>query len=115
MTYSLLELLELNKKVKDFYKKSSEKILEIIKTDIDFTNSLSKKDTNKLLLVAGIEPEVCNNILSIASENDNIKEDVFAIVAQHKLIELLDYSNKKNNEILELKKFLSSHIMYKIN
>jgi len=113
MTHSLLTLLENVKVTKRFYEESHKKVLEIIASGIDFKKPLSIDDFKKLLSLTGFNQEETTSILShVSSYEDTIDDDVFGFAAQQLLVELAEDSDKNQDKMFEIKKFLTYHTIY---
>jgi len=112
-THSLLTLLENVKVTKRFYEESHKKALEIIASGIDFKKPLSTSDLKKLLSLSGFSVEETTSILShVPSGDDTIDDDVFGFAAQQLLVELAEDSDKNQDKMFEIKKFLTYHTIY---
>lgn len=112
-THSLLALLENTSVTKRFYEESHKKALEIIASGIDFKKPLSTADFKKLLSLSGFNQEETTNILAhVPSADDTIDDDVFGFAAQQLLVELAEDSDKNQDKMFEIKKFLTYHTIY---
>ena len=113
MKYSILDCLEAEGLTKDFFNHIFEnKVLDIIRNiNIDFTKPLSMNEFVSLLSYKedGVDTKYYEKKYK---EDDLFEDDVFCFIAQEKLVELSEDENSNENDMYEIKKFLTYHTMY---
>ena len=109
-THSLLTLLENKKFTKEFYDLAHKNCYSIIISgNYDFTKPLSHADTFSLL--RELDPKFTDALLGISTE-DVIDDDVFGFAAQQFLVDLSEDPDKNQEEMFQVKKFLTYHTIY---
>ena len=108
-THSLLTLLENEKLTKEFYRLAHKNCYQIIISGkYDFTKPLSWVDANNLLKEVGIETDLMQSV----HLNDTIDDDVFGFACQQYLVDLSEDPDKNQEEMFQVKKFLTYHTIY---
>ena len=108
-THSLLTLLENKKLTKEFYNLAHKNCYSIIISGkYDFTKPLSWSKTVDLLREVGLETDLMNSV----NIDDTIDDDIFGFAAQQYLVELAEDPNKNQEEMFQVKKFLTYHTIY---
>ena len=108
-THSLLTLLENKKLTKEFYNLAHKNCYPIITSGkYDFTKPLSWSKTVDLLREVGLETDLMNSV----NLDDTIDDDVFGFAAQQYLVELAEDPDKNQEEMFQVKKFLTYHTIY---
>ena len=108
-THSLLTLLENKKLTKEFYRLAHKNCYQIIISGkYDFTKPLSWVDANNLLKEVGIETDLMQSI----NLNDTVDDDVFGFACQQYLVDLSEDPDKNQEEMFQVKKFLTYHTIY---
>lgn len=109
-THSLLTLLENKKFTKEFYDLAHKNCYSIIISgNYDFTKPLSHADTFSLL--RELDPKFTDALLGISTEV-LIDDDVFGFAAQQFLVDLSEDPDKNQEEMFQVKKFLTYHTIY---
>lgn len=109
-THSLLTLLENKKLTKEFYNLAHKNCYSIIISGkYDFTKPLSYSATRDLLNELDLK---FIDALSGIDTNDTIDDDVFGFAAQQYLVELSEDPDKNQEEMFQIKKFLTYHTIY---
>lgn len=109
-THSLLTLLENKKLTKEFYNLAHKNCYPIIVSgEYDFTKPLSYSDTAALLSNLDVK---FIDALSGVDINDTIDDDVFGFAAQQYLVDLAEDPDKNQEEMFQVKKFLTYHTIY---
>ena len=109
-THSLLTLLENKKLTKEFYDLAHKNCYPIIISGkYDFTQPLSYDAAISLL---GHLDTNFIDALSGVDINDTIDDDVFGFAAQQYLVELAEDPDKNQEEMFQVKKFLTYHTIY---
>ena len=111
-THSLLTLLENKKFTKEFYYLAHKNCYSIIISGrYDFTKPLSYDDTFSLL--RELDPKFTDALVGIStSTEDVIDDDVFGFAAQQFLVDLSEDPDKNQEEMFQVKKFLTYHTIY---
>lgn len=108
-THSLLTLLENKKLTKEFYNLAHKNCYSIITSGrYDFTKPLSWVDTNNLLKEVGLETDLMKSV----NFDDTIDDEVFGFAAQQYLVDLSEDPDKNQEEMFQVKKFLTYHTIY---
>ena len=108
-THSLLTLLENEKLTKEFYRLAHKNCYQIIISGkYDFTKPLSWVDANNLLKEVGIETDLMQSV----HLNDTVDDDVFGFACQQYLVDLSEDPDKNQEEMFQVKKFLTYHTIY---
>lgn len=108
-THSLLALLENKKLTKEFYNLAHKKCYSIIMSNrYDFTKPLSWTDTNNLLKEVGLDTDLMKSV----NLDDTVDDDVFGFAAQQYLVDLAEDPDKNQEEMFQVKKFLTYHMIY---
>ena len=108
-THSLLTLLENIHITKEFYRLAHKNCYPIIISGkYDFTKPLSWVDANNLLKEVGIETDLMQSI----NLNDTVDDDVFGFACQQYLVDLSEDPDKNQEEMFQVKKFLTYHTIY---
>lgn len=111
-THSLLTLLENKKFTKEFYDLAHKNCYSIIISGrYDFTKPLTYDDTFSLL--RELDPKFTDALVGIStSTEDVIDDDVFGFAAQQFLVDLSEDPDKNQEEMFQVKKFLTYHTIY---
>ena len=108
-THSLLTLLESKKLTKEFYNLAHKNCYPIIISGkYDFTKPLSWVDVNNLLKEVGLETDLMQSV----NLNDTVDDDVFGFACQQYLVDLSEDPDKNQEEMFQVKKFLTYHTIY---
>ena len=108
--HSLLTLLENKKLTKEFYDLAHKNCYQIIISGkYDFTKPLSYSATTALLNELNAK---FIDALSDVDINDTIDDDVFGFAAQQYLVDLSEDPDKHQEEMFQVKKFLTYHTIY---
>ena len=109
-THSLLTLLENKKLTKEFYNLAHKNCYPIIVSgEYDFTKPLSYSAATSLLNQLNSK---FADALSGIDTNDTIDDDIFGFAAQQYLVDLSEYPDKNQEEMFQVKKFLTYHTIY---
>ena len=109
-THSLLTLLENKKLTKEFYNLAHKNCYPIITSgEYDFTKPLSYSAATSLLNQLNSK---FIDALSVVSPEDTIDDDVFGFAAQQYLVDLSEDPDKNQEEMFQVKKFLTYHTIY---
>lgn len=107
--HSLLTLLEKENITKEFYRLAHKNCYPIIISEkYDFTKPLSWVDANNLLKEVGMETDLMKSV----SLNDTVDDDVFGFACQQYLVDLSEDPDKNQEEMFQVKKFLTYHTIY---
>lgn len=108
-THSLLTLLESKNLTKEFYNLAHKNCYSIIMSGkYDFTKPLSWVDVNNLLKEVGLETDLMQSV----NLNDTVDDDVFGFACQQYLVDLSEDPDKNQEEMFQVKKFLTYHTIY---
>ena len=108
-THSLLTLLEKENITKEFYKLAHKNCYPIIISGkYDFTKPLSWVDANNLLKEVGMETDLMQSV----NLNDTVDDDVFGFACQQYLVDLSEDPDRNQEEMFQVKKFLTYHTIY---
>ena len=109
-THSLLTLLENKKLTKEFYNLAHKYCYQIIISGkYDFTKPLSYSAATGLLNELDIK---FIDALSGIDINDTVDDDVFGFACQQYLVDLSEDPDKNQEEMFQVKKFLTYHTIY---
>lgn len=109
-THSLLTLLENKKFTKDFYNSAHKNCYPIIMSGkYDFTKPLDHNAVTGLL--NDLDPKFLD-ALSQTSLDDLFDDDVFGFAAQQYLVDLSEDQDTNQEEMFQVKKFLTYHTIY---
>ena len=110
VTHSLLTLLEAKKLTKAFYESAHKNCYSIIISgNYDFTKPLTYNSA--LALLSELNTKFTDALLGISTE-DLIDDDVFGFAAQQFLVDLSEDPDKNQEEMFQVKKFLTYHTIY---
>ena len=109
-THSLLTLLENKMLTKEFYNLAHKYCYQIIISGkYDFTKPLSYSAATGLLNELDIK---FIDALSGIDINDTVDDDVFGFACQQYLVDLSEDPDKNQEEMFQVKKFLTYHTIY---
>ena len=110
ITHSLLTLLEAKGFTKEFYEQANIYCYNIIISNkYDFTEPLSLHEITGLITDIDIK---YISILDNVNQDDTVDDDVFGFAAQQYLVELAEDADKNQEEMFQVKKFLTYHMIY---
>lgn len=110
ITHSLLTLLEKKGFTKEFYEQANKYCYDIIISNkYDFTKPLSLHEITGLITDIDIK---YISILDDVNKDDTVDDDVFGFAAQQYLVDLSEDPDKNQEEMFQVKKFLTYHTIY---